>query len=66
MPITCFIRCERKPRSRIASTNGRASFPVGGGHLLGYSVPHEGHNYEAWGDFLTRWLMRGWPAVEFR
>jgi hypothetical protein len=53
MPITCFIRYEIDPIQRdafreYAGTWGRI-IPRLGGRLLGYFLPHEGTNYEAWG-----------------
>jgi hypothetical protein len=53
MPITCFIRYEIEPSQKdqfIAYADYWARIiPRLGGHLLGYFVPHEGSNYEAWG-----------------
>jgi hypothetical protein len=53
MTITCFIRYEIDPFKRelfktYAETWGRI-IPRCGGHLLGYFLPHEGSNFEAWG-----------------
>ncbi|WP_457321561.1 NIPSNAP family protein [Roseateles sp. P5_E11] len=53
MPITCFIRYELDPFQReafreYAQAWGRI-IPRLGGRLLGYWLPHEGTNYEAWG-----------------
>lgn len=53
MPITCFIRYEIDPFQReafraYAEAWGRV-IPRCGGHLLGYFLPSEGTNYEAWG-----------------
>jgi NIPSNAP len=53
MTITCFIRYEIGPFKRdlfkaYAESWGRI-IPRCGGHLLGYFLPHEGSNYEAWG-----------------
>jgi hypothetical protein len=53
MPITCFIRYEIDPFKRelfktYAEAWGRI-IPRCGGHLLGYFLPHEGSNIEAWG-----------------
>lgn len=53
MPITCFIRYELDPVQRetfreYAQAWGRI-IPRLGGRLLGYWLPHEGTNYEAWG-----------------
>jgi NIPSNAP len=52
-PITCFIRYELDPFQReafreYAQAWGRI-IPRLGGRLLGYWLPHEGTNYEAWG-----------------
>jgi len=53
MPITCFIRYEIDPLQRDAfaeyATRWAEIIPRCGGHLLGYFLPHEGTNYEAWG-----------------
>lgn len=51
--ITCFIRYEIDPFQRAAfkeyaETWGRI-IPRCGGHLVGYFLPMEGTNYEAWG-----------------
>ena len=51
--ITCFIRYEIDPFQkeqfkRYAESWGRI-IPRLGGRLLGYFLPHEGTNYEAWG-----------------
>jgi hypothetical protein len=51
--ITCFIRYEIDPNGkeefrRYAENWGRI-IPRLGGRLLGYFLPHEGTNYEAWG-----------------
>jgi hypothetical protein len=53
MTITCFIRYELDPFKRAAFREyceawGRI-IPRCGGHLIGYFLPHEGTNYEAWG-----------------
>ncbi len=53
MTITCFIRYEIDPFQRghfmaYAEAWGRI-IPRCGGHLLGYFLPHEGTNFEAWG-----------------
>ena len=51
--ITCFIRYEIDPFQRDAfrtySENWGRIIPLLGGRLLGYFLPHEGSNYEAWG-----------------
>jgi hypothetical protein len=53
MPITCFIRYEIDPVQREAFRDYAAHWgriiPRLGGRLLGYFLPHEGTNYEAWG-----------------
>ena len=53
MTITCFIRYEIDPFKRdqfkaYAEAWGEI-IPRCGGHLLGYFLPHEGSNVEAWG-----------------
>lgn len=53
MPLTCFIRYEIDPFQRAAFREyalewGRI-IPRCGGRLLGYFLPHEGSNVEAWG-----------------
>ena len=51
--ITCFIRYEIDPFQRAAfreyAENWGRIIPRCGGSLLGYFLPHEGTNYEAWG-----------------
>jgi hypothetical protein len=51
--ITCFIRYEidpfKKDLFKAYADNWAHIIPRLGGHLLGYFVPHEGSNYEAWG-----------------
>jgi hypothetical protein len=51
--ITCFIRYEidpgRKEQFRRYAENWGRIIPRLGGRLLGYFLPHEGTNYEAWG-----------------
>lgn len=51
--ITCFIRYDIDPfqRELFAEYARRWGeiIPRCGGHLLGYFLPHEGSNYEAWG-----------------
>jgi hypothetical protein len=53
MTITVFIRYEIDPFQKEAFTqyadNWGRIIPRCGGHLVGYFVPHEGTNYEAWG-----------------
>lgn len=53
MAITCFIRYQIDPFQRdqfrqYAENWGRI-IPRCGGNLLGYFLPHEGSNDEAWG-----------------
>ena len=53
MTLTCFIRYEIDPFQketfrRYAQAWGPI-IPRCGGHLLGYFLPHEGSNVEAWG-----------------
>jgi len=51
--IACFIRYEIDPAQRAAfheyAANWGNVIPRCGGHLIGYFLPHEGTNYEAWG-----------------
>lgn len=53
MAITCFIRYEIDPFQRDAfrqyAENWNRIIPRLGGQLLGYFLPVEGTNYEAWG-----------------
>ncbi len=53
MSITCFIRYEidpfKKDQFTAYSQNWARIIPRLGGHLVGYFVPHEGSNDEAWG-----------------
>ena len=53
MTITCFIRYEIDPFQREAfreyAENWGRIIPRCGGNLLGYFLPFEGTNYEAWG-----------------
>ena len=53
MRIVCFIRYEIDPVQRDAfreyAQNWLRIIPRCGGDLLGYFLPHEGTNYEAWG-----------------
>ena len=53
MAITCFIRYRIDPFQRDAFRRYAAAWgriiPRCGGHLIGYFVPHEGTNDEAWG-----------------
>lgn len=53
MSITCFIRYEIDPFQidafRAYAENWGRIIPRCGGHLVGYFLPHEGTNYEAWG-----------------
>ena len=53
MTLTCFIRYridpfQREAFERYAETWARV-IPRCGGHLIGYFLPHEGTNDEAWG-----------------
>lgn len=51
--ITCFIRYQIDPFQRDAfktyAQNWGQIIPRCGGHLIGYFLPHEGTNDEAWG-----------------
>ena len=51
--LTCFIRYEIDPFQRDAfqayAQRWGEIIPRCGGHLLGYFLPHEGSNHEAWG-----------------
>ncbi|RYF22558.1 MAG: NIPSNAP family protein [Comamonadaceae bacterium] len=53
MAITCFIRYELDPFQidafRTYADNWGRIIPRCGGHLVGYFLPSEGTNYEAWG-----------------
>jgi len=53
MPLTCFIRYELDPFQidafREYARNWGEIIPRCGGHLVGYFLPSEGTNYEAWG-----------------
>ena len=53
MTITCFIRYEIDPFQKDAFATYAANWgriiPRCGGHLVGYYLPEEGTNYEAWG-----------------
>ena len=53
MTITVFIRYEIDPFQKEAfkqyAENWGRIIPRCGGHLLGYFLPDEGTNYEAWG-----------------
>lgn len=53
MTITCFIRYEIDPFQREAfreyAENWGRIIPRCGGNLVGYFLPLEGSNYEAWG-----------------
>ena len=53
MTITCFIRYEINPFQRDAfkayALHWSRIIPRCGGHLVGYFLPHEGSNFEAWG-----------------
>ena len=51
--VTCFIRYEIDPFQREAFRRYALAWatiiPRLGGELIGYFLPHEGSNYEAWG-----------------
>jgi hypothetical protein len=53
MAITCFIRYEIDPQQRAAFLDYARAWlqiiPRCGGRLIGYFLPHEGTNFEAWG-----------------
>jgi len=53
MTIACFIRYEIDPFQRDAFARYAQAWsriiPRLGGSLLGYFLPHEGTNFEAWG-----------------
>lgn len=53
MPLTCFIRYEIDPFQRAAFAAYAEAWgriiPRCGGQLVGYFLPHEGTNHEAWG-----------------
>jgi NIPSNAP len=53
MTITVFIRYEIDPFQKAAfqqyAENWGSIIPRCGGHLIGYFLPSEGTNYEAWG-----------------
>lgn len=53
MMLTCFIRYEIDPVQRDAFARYADAWagiiPRCGGNLIGYFLPHEGTNYEAWG-----------------
>jgi hypothetical protein len=53
MTLTCFIRYEIDPfkrdQFREYCTQWGRIIPRCGGHLIGYFLPGEGTNYEAWG-----------------
>ena len=72
MVITCFIRYEIDPCQRSAfreyAENWLRIIPRCGGHLLGYFLPHEGTNYEAWGLISLRIArrIRGLPRAAAR
>ena len=60
MRIACFIRYEIDPFQRDAfrryAETWAALIPRLGGHLVGYFLPHEGSNVEAWGLIAFRGL----------
>ncbi len=51
--LTCFIRYELDPFKRAQFVDYARAWatiiPRCGGHLLGYFLPHEGTDFEAWG-----------------
>ncbi len=51
--LTCFIRYEidpfQKDHFKTYAENWGRIIPRCGGHLVGYFLPDEGTNYEAWG-----------------
>lgn len=51
--LTCFIRYEIDPFKRAHFVDYARAWatviPRCGGHLLGYFMPHEGTDFEAWG-----------------
>ena len=53
MTLACFIRYEidpfQKESFREYAANWGRIIPRCGGHLIGYFLPHEGTNFEAWG-----------------
>jgi NIPSNAP len=53
MTVTVFIRYEIDPFQKVAfqqyAENWGRIIPRCGGHLIGYFLPSEGTNYEAWG-----------------
>ncbi|QTD46930.1 NIPSNAP family protein [Ottowia testudinis] len=53
MSLTCFIRYEIDPFQQDAfrqyAENWGRIIPRCGGYLVGYWLPHEGSNFEAWG-----------------
>jgi hypothetical protein len=53
MTLTCFIRYEIDPfqlaHFKTYAENWGRIIPRCGGHLVGYFLPCEGSNYEAWG-----------------
>jgi hypothetical protein len=69
MTITCFIRYEIDPRQREAfcdyARNWLRIIPRCGGTLLGYFLPHEGTNYEAWG-LISFDSLAGYEAYRAR
>ncbi|GEM_PF-3447371 len=60
MSITCFIRYEIDPFQKDAfatyAGNWGRIIPRCGEHLVGYFLPHEGSNFEAWGLSILRAL----------
>lgn len=69
MTITCFIRYEIDPFQRdrfeaYANVWGRI-IPRCGGELIGYFLPHEGSNVEAWG-LVAFDSLAGYEAYRIR
>lgn len=60
MSIACFIRYEidpcQKEAFRTYAERWGGIIPRCGGHLVGYFLPHEGSNVEAWGVIIFKSL----------
>jgi hypothetical protein len=60
MSIVCFIRYDIDPFQRAAfkiyADSWAGIIPRCGGHLIGYFLPHEGTNNQAWGLIKTESL----------
>ena len=69
MTITCFIRYEIDPFQREAFAGYARAWgriiPRCGGHLIGYFLPHEGSNVEAWG-LIAFASLAGYEAYRAR